>query len=80
MASPPGRAGTPDVGSQRKDKRKEGCDLIVLQVQTVTVEALTSAIEPCFSLGLDGRSAGPGPLLWTCWLGKGGTCSSCSCC
>lgn len=74
-----GRAGTPDVWLSEKRQRKEGCDLIVLQVQTVTVEALTSAIEPCFSLGLDGRSAGPGPLLWTCWLGRG-TCSSCSCC
>ena len=71
MASPPGRAGTPDVGSQRKDKRKEGCDLTVLQVQTVTAEALTSAVEPCFPLEPDRWSAGPGPLLGPAGWGGG---------
>ena len=47
--------------------------------QTVRAEALTLAMEPWFPVGLNGWSAGPGLLLWTCWV-AGDFCSSRSCC
>ena len=52
-------------------KRNEWCDLNMPWGQTVRVEAVTSAVEPCFTLGLDGWSPGHGPPSWTYWVERG---------
>ena len=61
LASPPRRAWPPRCWLLEQRQEKWGCDLNVPCGQTVRAEALTSAMKPCFPLGLDGWSAGSGP-------------------
>ena len=71
-ASPPRRARHPTCWLlEQRPRGTNDVTWICPEVRLSELKLLPQQLEPCFPLGLDRWSPGPGPPPWTCWMGKG---------